>query len=387
VPFGLTISVLLHVGILFWALIGFAASRPLKMPDEIPVEVSIISTIDLETKQKKGDSLSKIEEAAIAKGQKPTPKDAPKPKPVRAVEPPPPAASEPPPPPPEPVKVEPPPPPEPVKAPEPPPPPPPDQIAALIEKPAPVVPDGPTPDEKKQLEEKLAEQQRLEEQKRLDEQKKLEEQKRLEEQQKLAEAEALRKAEEKRKADEKKKADELAKKKLAEDKKKREDAERKKAAELTRKSKSFDQQMADLLNKVPDQPSESAGAEAPPSKPTTAKGPTAGSKTGTDNVNKAKAQEMIGAMLNSAFEQCWNKPLAGGGVAAPIVTLKWNLNPDGTLSGEPRVVQTDKSNPLADQAERAALRAVHTCAPFQLPQDHYTMWREITWKFNPNQTL
>ena len=373
--FGLVMSVLLHVGILVWALIGFNLTQPLKIPDEIPVEVSIISAIDLELKQKKGDSLSKIEEPAMSTGKAPSPKDAPKPKPIRAVEPPPPAAAEPPPP--DPVKVEtpPPPPPEPVKA-EPPPPPPPDQIAALIEKapPLPPVPDGPTPEEKKKIDDKLAELQRLDEElKKKDEE--------------LRKAEELKKAEDKKKAEEKKRADDLAKKKLAEDKKKKEDAERKKAAELTRKSKSFDAQMAELLNKVPDQPSAAAGADTPPSKPTAAKGPPAGTKTGTDNVNKARAEQMIVAILNSAFEQCWNKPLAGGGVSAPVVTLKWNLNQDGTLQGEPRIMQTDKSNPLADQAERAALRAVQTCAPFQLPQEQFGMWREITWKFNPNQAL
>ncbi len=384
-PFGLVMSVLMHVGVLGWALISFHATPPLKSPEEIPVEVSIISAIDLELRQKKGDSLSKIEEAAMSAGKAPSPKDAPKPKPVRAVEPPPPAAAAPPPPPPEPAKVEPPPPPpEPVKEEPPPPPEPPkpDQIAALIENappPPPPEPDGPTPEEKKQLEDKLAEQQRLDEQRKQAElQKQAEEQRRAEE---------LKKAEEKKKAEDKKRADDLAKKKLAEDKKKKEDAERKKAAELTRKSQSFDQQMAELLNKVPDQPSAAAGAEAPPSKPTTAKGPTAGTKTGTDNVNKARAEQMLVALLNSAFKECWNKPLAGGGVSAPAVKLKWNLNPDGTLNGEPKVIQSDRSNPLAEQAERAAIRAVQTCVPFQLPPDQYAVWREITWNFNPDQAL
>lgn len=361
--FGLAVSVLLHAGLLAWALLNFHATPPLKLPDEIPVEVSIISQIDLETRQKKGDSLSKLEEAAQSEGKAPSPKDAPKPKPVRAVEPPPPAAAEPPPPPP----------PEPVKAEPPPPPPKSAELAALIEKTTPPPePEGPSLEEKKKLEEKLAEQQRQDEAKKA-----------AEEAKKKADAEAKRKAD----AEAKKKADDLAKKKLADDKKKKEDAERKKAAEKARQSKSFELQMAELLNKVPDQPSAAQGAEAPPSKPTTAKGPTAGSKTGTDNVNKARAEHMIVSMLNSAFEQCWNKPLAGGGVAAPVVTVKWNLNPDGSLQGEPKVVQTDKSNPLADQAERSALRAVQTCAPFQLPQEQYSLWREITWKFNPNQNL
>jgi colicin import membrane protein len=365
VGIGLFVSVLLHAGLLAWALLNFHATPPLKLPDEIPVEVSIISQIDLETRQKKGDSLSKIEEAAQSKGKAPSPKDAPKPMPVRAVEPPPPVAAEPPPPEPEPPK-----PPEPVKAE---PPPKSQDLAALIEKTTPPPePEGPSLEEMKKLEEKIAEQQRQDEANKA-----------AEEAKKKADAEAKKKAD----AEAKKKADDLLKKQLADAKKKKEDADRKKAAELAKKSKSFDQQMADLLNKVPDQPSAAQGAEAPPSKPTTAKGPTAGTKTGTDNVNKARAEQMIVAMLNSAFEQCWNKPLAGGGVAAPIVTLKWNLNQDGSLNGDARVVQTDKSNPLADQAERAALRAVQTCAPFQLPPDMYNMWREVTWKFNPNQSF
>lgn len=361
--FGLIVSVLLHAGVLAWAVLNIHGTLPLKLPDEIPVEVSIISQIDLELKQKKGDSLSKIEEAAQSAGKAPSPADAPKPKPVRAVEPPPPAAAEPPPP--EPEKVEPPK-PAPVKS-EAPPPPKPDQIAALIEKapaPTPPPPDGPSLDERKKLEEKLAEQQRQEEAAR-----------------KQAEAEAKKKAD----AEAKKKADELHRKKLAEDKKKRDDAAKKKAAELAKKSKSFDQQMAELLNKVPDQPSAAAGAEAPPSRPTTAKGPTAGTKTGTDSVNRARAEQMLVAMLNSAFKQCWDKPLAGGGVSAPAVKLKWNLSQDGTLLGEPKVVQSDRNNPLADQAERAALSAVHKCVPFQLPVEQYNVWREVVWNFNPDQ--
>ena len=356
--FGLVISVLLHVGILGWALIGFNASKPLKLPDEIPVEVSIISAIDLELRQKKGDSLSKIEEAAQSAGKAPSPKDAPKPKPVRAVEPPP--SAEPPPPaaPPEPVKVEPPPAPEPPK---------PDQIAALIEKaPPPPTPEGPTPDDQKKLEEKLAEQQRQEEARKA--------------------AAAQKIADDKKKADDQKRADDLAKKKLADDKKKKDDAA-KKAADLAKKKQFDGAKIAELLNKVPDQPSAAAGADTPPSKPTTAKGPTAGTKTGTDNGNKARAEQMVSALLNSALKECWSKPLAGGGVSAPAVKLKWTLNPDGTLSGEPKIVQTDRGNPLAEQAERAAIRAVQTCVPFQLPPDQYAVWREIEWSFNPNQAL
>jgi hypothetical protein len=143
--------------------------------------------------------------------------------------------------------------------------------------------------------------------------------------------------------------------------------------------------MTDLLNKVPDQPSASAGATTAPAKPSTVKGPTAGTKTGTDNVNKAKAEQMIGAMVNNQLEACWNKPSAGSGVPAPVVTVKWQLSAEGALVGEPKVVSSDHSNPLADQAERAALRAVQTCSPLKLPPELYSIWRELTWTFNPNK--
>lgn len=358
---GLFVSVLLHVGVLAWALLSFHTAAPLKLPDEPPVEVSIISQIDLETRQKKGDSLSKIEEAAQSAGKAPSPKDAPKPMPVRAVAPPPPAASEPAPP-------EPPTPPEPVKE-EPPPAPKPDQIAALIEKtPTPTPPpepDGPTLDDKKKLEEKIAEQQRQDE---------------------------AKKAAEKAAADAKKKADDLAKKKadkkLADDKKKKDDA--KKAAEAKNK---FDpskiaQDIAsapDLLNKVKDQPSAAQGADTPPSKPTTAKGPTAGSRTGNSNVNTARAKDMLEGQLRAAFRQCWNKPIAGGGVPAPVVTLKWSLNQDGTLRSDIKLVQPRGDDPLAQPAIRAAQSAVQKCVPFQLPPELYDMWRDIEWFFDPQQ--
>ena len=60
-------SVLLHVGILGWALIGFNASKPLIMPEEIPVEVSIISAIDLELKRKNFDTALKLLDSVAAR--------------------------------------------------------------------------------------------------------------------------------------------------------------------------------------------------------------------------------------------------------------------------------------------------------------------------------
>ena len=117
------------------------------------------------------------------------------------------------------------------------------------------------------------------------------------------------------------------------------------------------------------------------------KGPNAGSPTGTDNVNQAREQDLLKSQITAALRECWNKPSAGGGVTAPAVTIKWTLANNGTLTGEPKVMQSDRNSPLADQAERAAIRAVQTCAPFKLKPELYNIWREITWVFDPNKAL
>jgi hypothetical protein len=104
-----------------------------------------------------------------------------------------------------------------------------------------------------------------------------------------------------------------------------------------------------------------------------------------DKVNQARAEDMLKSQLNAALRECWNKPAAGGGVSAPAVKLKWSLNNDGSLRGEPKIIQTDRNSPLADQAERSAIRAVQSCSPFKLNPELYSLWQENTWNFDPNR--
>jgi colicin import membrane protein len=129
-----------------------------------------------------------------------------------------------------------------------------------------------------------------------------------------------------------------------------------------------------------------ASAQTASTNPNAPKGANAGSSTGMDNVNQARAEDMIKAQLNAALRECWNKPSTGGGVTAPAVKLKWALNKDGSLNGDPKVVLSDRNSPLADQSERSAIRAVQVCAPFkQLNPEHFALWRENTWNFDPNR--
>ena len=362
---GLVISALLHACLLVWAVIAIEAAPPLKTPEQIPVEVSIVSTLDLETRQRQGSATAKQLEAAAA--TKPAPAKPAEAK-QEAPKPPPPAALPPPPPPPV-AQAEPPPPPEPPKEPEP------EKVAALATPPPPVPPPGPSPDEQKLLEEKLKEAERL------------------------ADAEAKAKADAaakaKAEADAKAKAAAAAKAKAIADAKAKAiaDAKRKAAEE----AKKFDaSKIENLLKNAPDEAPPDDLLDKDPRKrgavaantPTSAnaknKGPVAGTSTGTDTRLTASEEDLMKNVINSALQQCWNKPAVGGGERAPVVKIKWRMRQDGTVDGLPQVVDRITS-PLAQAAADAAVRAVVKCERFALPQAKYAAWREITWEFDPNK--
>lgn len=364
-PFGLLISLLMHCALLGWALFSMHSAPPLT-PDTPAISADIITPSEfLRLKQGSEDS-KKLETQAKeepkpddSKNETKKPDNAPPPPPqeVAKAEPPeeaePPKPAEPAKPPPEPAKKEPPPPPEP--------------------KP------GPTPDEQKLLEQKLEEQQK-------------------------AEAEAAKKKAAEEEA--KKKADERAKKKAEEEAKKKkraEEAKRKKKAEEAKKKAEaakhkFDaSKIASILDKSSDDAPQKALIDKDPRKKgqqasgTSSKsqdtGREAGTRTGADTVLSLREQDMLKGMLKQQLNGCWRPPGTGGGDEVPVVELHWELNPDGSLRGEPRV--TSAPSTTAGQVySEAALRAVRSCAPFRLPPDKYQGgWQYIDWTFDPREML
>jgi colicin import membrane protein len=284
----------------------------------------------------------------------------------------------------EPPEAEPPKPAEPPKAEEQPkPPPPPDPISKKLDEPPPPrePAPGPTPDEKKLLEQKLEQERQAEEAKKKAE----------EEAKKKAEDEAKKKAEE----EAKKKAEEAAKKKRAAELKKKKQEEARKKAEAAKKK--FDpSKIASLLNDSPDDSPPKAlldkdprkkGQQASGSSKTADKtGREAGTATGTDTVLSLREQDMLKGMIKSQLNGCWRPPGTGGGEEVPVVELHWDMNPDGSLVGEPRVTSAPPTTAGQVYAE-AALRAVKMCSPFRLPPDKYNAWRAVDWTFDPRQML
>ncbi|MFN3469307.1 MAG: hypothetical protein ACK4Z7_06345 [Novosphingobium sp.] len=64
-----------------------------------------------------------------------------------------------------------------------------------------------------------------------------------------------------------------------------------------------------------------------------------------------------------------------------VTILAWDLNPDGTLAGRPRVVDQEGITPANEaQARRhaeQAIRAVQLAAPFDLPEMYYSGWKRV----------
>ena len=197
-----------------------------------------------------------------------------------------------------------------------------------------------------------------------------------EEARKKSDAEAKKKAD----ADAKKKSDADAKKKASADAKKKADAEAKKlaAAEAAKKKKTaFDTNaVADLLNKIPDDP-------AAPQKPS--------EETGTPDVadrNDTGADDALAATLSQALishlYDCWKLP-PGAKDAAISVKVKFALNPDGTLRGQPQIVNSN-GDPLFDTTARSVLSAIKRCETYEfLPRDKYDLWEQNTVNFRADQ--
>lgn len=371
-PFGLTLSILLHGGALLWAYLAMAATPPLAPPEPEPVTVALITPSEF-LALKKGSETAKELEAKAKDEPKPevSKLEAEKPKPVTAPELP--VEPEPAPTPPEPPKAAETPPEPPKQEPPKQEPPKSDPIADKLAALPPDPPPGPTPDELK----------KVEEEKKAEEQRQAEEKRKVEEEKKKAEDEKKKVEAEKKKAEEKKKADEK-KKKLEEEKKKKLAEQKRKEDEKKKKQQQADR-LAALLDKDPTRKG-APNSATQPQNPTDYTGPTAGAREGDAPVLSVREQDILKGQISAQLRQCWKLPGGGGGIETMVVTIRWRLRPDGTLEGEP-AVEAPQSGPVFQIAAEAAVRAVKMCSPFNLPQDKYWAWKSIIWDFDPREML
>jgi hypothetical protein len=97
------------------------------------------------------------------------------------------------------------------------------------------------------------------------------------------------------------------------------------------------------------------------------------------------------AGLNAALDafrdqirRCWVPPAGQQGIAHtnPIIRLRLKL--DGTLDGDP-VLLNRSSEPEFPALAESALKALKKCQPFRLPAQAYSLWKETEIVFNPSE--
>jgi hypothetical protein len=97
-------------------------------------------------------------------------------------------------------------------------------------------------------------------------------------------------------------------------------------------------------------------------------------------------QASLSQAINRQLKPHWSAP-QGVDAEKLVTVLAWELNPDGSLAGTPRVVSqsgiTDSNRPQAKLHAERAIRAVQLAAPFDLPDQFYDKWKRIrAWRFD-----
>ena len=93
------------------------------------------------------------------------------------------------------------------------------------------------------------------------------------------------------------------------------------------------------------------------------------------------SREELGAVKKQA-KRCWKIPAGWSEPRQVSVTIRFELNRDGTLKGSPSVVAFPASE-MGKTAALNAIRAVAECAPFKLPPEKYDEWNDIQLRFEP----
>jgi outer membrane biosynthesis protein TonB len=181
-------------------------------------------------------------------------------------------------------------------------------------------------------------------------------------------AEALQREEAKRQEEAKK----LEEAKKRDEARKREEARKRDEAKKREEVKSdLDRIQTALIDKRAPQRQAVTGTMINPT-------PSLGSTTG--NAPQLSQNEL--AMLIAQLRSCWAPPVGVVEAKDLVVTVRFSLNRDGSLLGQPIVVNRG-NNALFQVAAEAATRAVRVCQPFRLPASKYEAWQEVEVNFDP----
>jgi colicin import membrane protein len=91
--------------------------------------------------------------------------------------------------------------------------------------------------------------------------------------------------------------------------------------------------------------------------------------------------------LRARISSCWSPPPGIDVNSKVYIVLRVLFRPDGTIGGEPAVVEGSASA-LGPALAESAKRALLSCQPFtMLRPDHYDQWKDLELKFDPHELL
>lgn len=111
-----------------------------------------------------------------------------------------------------------------------------------------------------------------------------------------------------------------------------------------------------------------------------------GAGLGTAEV--AALEDRVRALTRAHLMRCWRMPIDLPEPDRLIVNVQFELDRNGRLSGQPRIIDPPTFDPAMRQAREAALRAIRQCDPYPFPDDpavgeHYQTWNELEFTFRP----
>lgn len=93
----------------------------------------------------------------------------------------------------------------------------------------------------------------------------------------------------------------------------------------------------------------------------------------------------LGAAINRQLKPYWQAP-QGADAELLVTRVRFRLNTDGSLAGEPQVLGTTGQNEAnkaqVQRHQEQAIRAVKRAAPFDLPKELYDGWKVVTTSFD-----
>lgn len=93
-------------------------------------------------------------------------------------------------------------------------------------------------------------------------------------------------------------------------------------------------------------------------------------------------------ILQNHLARCWRNSLDAPHPDELAVEVELTLDRNGELAGPPRLIDQNRvlnsTNPYLRVAGERALRAASICAPYPLPPEDYSEWRQITANFAPS---